>query len=101
MANELTVFIIGNTVYCHLTTTTLAGASKTPTTSVKIGIVYEDGTEKVADTTDMTEDATGDHSYYADTSGWSAGWYTVTATSIDGSGEDAKTNIVDCSFRLR
>jgi hypothetical protein len=99
MANELTVFIVGTTVYCHLSTTTLAGVDHTPTVSVKIGIKYHDGTVKVAATTDMTEDATGNHSYYADTAGWSAGWYIVEVTSIDG--DDNKVNIVRCGFELK
>jgi len=102
MSDELVVFVLGTTVYVYLTTTTLAGEAKTPTGSVKVQIKYKDGTEKVA-ITDMTEDATGEHSYYADTDGWTSGataWYIVTTTSVDGSGDSAKTNICRSGFYL-
>lgn len=75
----------GETVKLDLAVTDADGTATSPSTSMKVSILAQDGT-KVVDAQDMTEDGTGDYSYYEYTIAADAavGKYTVEYAANNG-----------------
>ena len=68
--------------------------------TIKCALTDPDGT--VVGPTAMTEDDTGLYDYFYNTETTSVkGWWTAEVVVVDGTGDDAKTSVGRCSFKVK
>jgi len=89
------------TVPIHCEDKNWQGTYIDPSHGITIDIFKPDGT-KVVDGQNMEKVATGKYVYYHNTSTDDpAGWYSYSCKAVDGSGDTARTVIVNGSFELK
>ena len=97
----ITKFISKSTVLVRAYVYNEDDALTDPTTSITVTIVDPAGTTKV-DNVAMTKHGTGVYDYFYNTAADSVeGNWVGEVTTVDGSGETAKTNIVPFSFEVK
>jgi uncharacterized protein YfaS (alpha-2-macroglobulin family) len=77
------IFYVGETIHCMIELRDLDEDLQSPTTSMKVTIVSQQGST-VVDAQDMTEDDTGQYYYDYTSTGAVAGVYKITYTATDG-----------------